>query len=238
MDLPQLFDVDWYGENDTLSYGMMGLKAVLKSELFDIGDGYLTAIDKLPTAAGFRQAVKDHVLARLREEAKDPLSASVRDPVLARKRDETNSKKLSRDATTKLLEIRDDLKLQISSGSKYASRDEVQQIRRCRALKCSVMDHEDSLRASGYTVTLEPNFDINLLGRIAEEHGKIWYNHTEKAQTWDYRFQMRLHSFIASLKTSSDTVKKNNTLALIEKCIATGPEDLLTDEGFWQIEKK
>lgn len=76
---------------------MMWLKVLLKSEFFDARDGYLTAIDKLPEANEFRQAVKDHVLARLRGEAQDPLLASIKDPILARERDEINLKKLSMD---------------------------------------------------------------------------------------------------------------------------------------------
>jgi len=120
-ELPQLLDKQWYGLNDALLDETMELKVSLSSELFDSTYGYLTAIANIPEKSGFRQAVKDHILSRLRDEAKDDLLDSIRDPNLANKRDEMNFKKLNMDTTAKLLETRDDLKSQISAESRAAT---------------------------------------------------------------------------------------------------------------------
>ena len=241
-ELPQLLDKQWYGVNDALPDEMMKLKASLGFELFDPTHGYLTAVAKLPEKGGFRQAVKNHILSRLRDEAKDKLLDSIKDPKLANKRDEINFKKLNMDTTAKLLETRDELKSQISAESWSANRAaERERIWHRLELGKSVKHHRMRLQALGYTIKLEPNYDIKLLHNVVDEHkSHAWYigRYSEKAQTWDYRYQMRLHSFIACLNASSDNVKRTNNLALIEKRITTEPDDIFTDEKFWQTGKK
>jgi len=241
-ELPQLLDKQWYGVNDALPDEMMKLKASLGFELFDPTHGYLTAVAKLPEKSGFRQAVKDHILSRLRDDAKDGLLYSIRDLNLANKRDEINFKKLNMGTTAKYLETCDELKSQISAENWSANRDaERERILHNSALRSSVNQDRLRLQALGYTMKLEPNYDINLLHNVVDEHkSHAWYigRYSEKAQTCDYRYQMRLHSFIACLNASSDTVKRTNNLALIEKGISTEPDDIFTDEKFWQTGKK
>ena len=99
-ELPQLLDKQWYGANDALPDEMMELKASLSFELFDPTHGYWTAIAKLSEKSGFRQAIEDHILSRLRTEAKDELLDSIQDPKLANKRDEINFKKLNMDTVS------------------------------------------------------------------------------------------------------------------------------------------
>ena len=214
---------------------MFDLKSGLRYELFNTGRGYSTTIAKLPVEGGFRQAVKDHILARLREEAKDPLLDSIRDPIVATKRDDINSKKLNMDASTNLLEIRDELKMQLSTEDLVANEAEEQaNLKHIRELELSIKIYEEKRQAWSHTIEMGPKYDINLLYHIVKKFGTIWSRRgfREKAQKFDYRFQMRLHSFIATINTSSDTTMKHDTLALIERCIATELDDIITDT-FW-----
>lgn len=220
----------------------MKLKASLKFELFDPIHGYLTAIARLPEGNGFKKAVKDHILSRLREEAKDPLLDSIRDQGLANRRDEINFKKLKMDTTAKLLEAREELKSQISEESMSANRvNGWEWLQHRQARRQFIKHHRLRLNALGYTIKVEPNYDIKLLHNVIEEHrSNAWYiyGYSEMTQTWSCRYQMRLHGFIACLNASSDTRNRTDRLALIEKRIATRPGDIFADEKFCQTEKK
>jgi hypothetical protein len=233
-ELPQLLDKSWYGENDDLSDQIKELKTAFKSELFDARDGYFTAMAKLPEENGFRQAVKDHILARLRAEARDPLSDSIRNPLVATEHDQTIFNELNKSAITKLLENKDEIHMRMSKESVSAIRAEEQtQREHAEELGDLIKFHEERLQALSHTIKMIPNYDINLLGDVVEKQHKVWYRYQEKAQSFNYRFQMRLRGFIASLNTSSDSMMKNDTLALIEKCIGAEPEDIINDEAFW-----
>jgi hypothetical protein len=211
---------------------MTVLQSRIKFELFNATSGHLTVIYKLPGKNGFRHAVKNHTLARLREEAKDVLLDSIRDPVVANKVDEINLKKLNKSGTTKLLERKEELKLSLQNEniSAYQAKEQ-EQARRADELERSIQSHWKRLQASDWEFHFEPKFDVNLLCWIPGQ--RIKSRTKGAARSCDCRYQMRLHSFIASLNTSSDTKMKNDTLALIERCLATGPDDIFTDKNFW-----
>jgi hypothetical protein len=238
-ELPQLLDKLWYGENDSLFSQMMQLKSRLGFGLLRPMFGYLRVIEELPEKGGFRHAVKDHILARLREEAKDVLLDSIRDPAVTIKFNETNYEKLDKDAVNKLLERRDKVKLSLLTENVSTNLSEKhRQDKHNQELKLSIKSHTERLQALGYTISMEPDFDINLLRSIRHNRPGIWYSYGERTKVHHYLFQMRLHSFVASLNTSSDTVRKNDTLLLIERCLGTGPDDIFTDKAFWESGKK
>jgi hypothetical protein len=232
-ELPQLLDKLWYGENDSMFNQMMQLKSRLRYGLLRPMFGYLRLIEKLPEKGGLRQAVKDHILARLREEAKDPLLDSIRDPAVAIKFNETNYEKLDKDTVSKLLERRDKVKSNILSENVSTNLSEKPR-QDNEELGSSIKSHRERLQALGYTISMEPDFDINLLRSIRHDRPGIWYSYGERTKVHHYLFQMRLHSFVASLNTSSDTVRKNDALLLIERCLGTGSDDIFTDKAFWE----
>jgi hypothetical protein len=211
----------------------MQLKSRLRYGLLRPMFGYLRLIEKLPEKGGLRQAVKDHILARLREEAKDPLLDSIRDPAVAIKFNETNYEKLDKDTVSKLLERRDKVKSNILSENVSTNLSEEPR-QDNEELRSSIKSHRERLQALGYTISMEPDFDINLLRSIRHDRPGIWYSYGERTKVHHYLFQMRLHSFVASLNTSSDTVRKNDALLLIERCLGTGSDDIFTDKAFWE----
>jgi hypothetical protein len=215
---------------------MLELETKLGSQL----SVYSTAIAKLPKEYGFRKAVKEHILDRLRVKAKDVLLDSVQDPTAAVKLDEINSERLNRSAVTKLLERKDVLQECIDSVPSMESSEIVvdDQIIQAEELELSIKFHKERLQALGYTMTLEPNFNMDLLRCIASEQPKAWYTYRDEAETCDSLLQMRLHSFIASLNISSDFVMKDDALALIESCLAKRPDKILADQKFWGLQEE
>jgi hypothetical protein len=210
---------------------MTNLETKLEFELFV----YSTAIAKLPEENGFKQAVEDHIIDRLDVKAKDVLFDSVRDPVAAVKLDEINFKRLNMNVVEKLLQRKDELEEWNNSIPNLSSSEDEEndQLMHAEELEFSIKSHKERLQGLGYTMTFEPNFNMGLLRCIASEQPKAWYTYRDEAETCDSLFQMRLHSFIASLNTSSDFVMKDDTLTLIESCLAKRPDEVLADERFW-----
>jgi hypothetical protein len=234
-ELPRLHDKLWYGKKDFLKKQMSFLKFGLRVTLFSSGDGWFSVIDKLPVESGFRQAVKDHIFARLREDARDTLLDSISDPAVAIKLDEINSKELNTPITTRLRERSDKLSFALRTENLPAnSAEEQKQLQHTHDLELSIKSRTERLQTLGYTISMEPNFDIKLLRRIPKQQlRRFWRgNDREQAKICDHRYQMRLHSNIASLITSADTTMKNDTIALIDGRLVKEPDKILTLKDF------
>lgn len=76
--MPILRDKQLFGDEDKLYDDLLKLQEQLDLQVTHPKTGILAGIEKLPKESGFRQAVMDHIHARVREETKSSMLGTLK----------------------------------------------------------------------------------------------------------------------------------------------------------------
>jgi hypothetical protein len=178
----------------------------------------------------FKEAVEDHILARLRKEARDPLLDHIDNPALAEKRVSIIFKESIKNLGTKSLKRHGEIEQRPLFEVKTANQPQEPE------LVVSVKAHRERIQVLGYEISMTPTFNINKLRLIATKAVGRWDKIKGDSGRCDCLFQLLFGSLVNIIESMSewpeDTRRLEDLLAVLKKCldIRRNKSDIFTYE--------
>jgi hypothetical protein len=211
---------------------MLDLKDQLERKVAHPESGCLSIFAKSLGEGDFREAVEDHILARLRKDARDPLLDYIKNPARANKRISTLFQKYGIAELLGRNNINEHLySCQVMSANREK---EQEQVKRCQELEVLVKDQRDRLLVLGYEVSVTPTFNIEQLHRIAPGGRDETKRDNDRC---DSLFRLRFGGLVNMIESSSVLAEDDQRLvdlhAVLKECldIEITKSDIITYEG-------